>query len=111
LVFNPDEFAGDHIGTVMGKAKRIVNSDLVKPYPGDEKSRMTWYSMGSASPRWVRRNFGGLSWSADGKRLVFSSNMDDGYFYVYILSLEGGEPRRLDQTKSAWLQEISWCQE
>jgi len=72
--------------------------------------RPSWYSSGSGSPRWVVKTFGGLMWSPDGKTLAFSSDMDDGNFYVYTMSLEeGAKPKRLDTTRSAWLQQISWC--
>ncbi len=47
---------------------------------------------------------------SDGTRLAFSSDMSaDGYFYVYTISAEGGEPTRLDDTASAWLQDVAWC--
>ena len=70
---------------------------------------MSWYSHGSAQPRRVVKTFTALAWSGDGETLAFSSDMDaSGAFYVYTISPEGGEPHRVDQTKSAWAQQIMW---
>jgi len=90
--------------------KDLVIVGAIRPHPGGGRHpRPSWYSTGSASPRWVMRTFGGVSWSADSKRVAFSSDMDDGCFYVYTVSPDGGEPKRFDNTRSAWLQETSWC--
>jgi len=70
---------------------------------------VTWYSHGSAQPRRVMKTFSALAWSPDGKALAFSSDMDPtGAFYVYTIHVDGGEPQRLDGTKSAWPNEIMW---
>ena len=70
---------------------------------------MTWYSHGSAQPRRVVKTFTSLAWSPDGRTLAFSSDMDPGgAFYVYTISPGGGQPKRLDVTKSAWPNEIMW---
>ena len=70
---------------------------------------MSWYSHGSARPRRVVKTFAFVSWSPDGEELAFSSDMaDSGAFYVYTIPSEGGEPSRLDLTKSAWPQQIMW---
>ena len=86
----------------------------------------TWYSNGSARPRRVLRNFTSLAWSPDSKRLAFSSDMEpiglepsvlphgyglsdpNGAFFVYTIAADGGEPRRLDGTMSAWPQQVMW---
>ena len=69
----------------------------------------TWYSHGSAQPRRVVKTFTSLAWSPDGRTLAFSSDMDPGgAFYVYTISPGGGQPKRLDVTKSAWPNEIMW---
>ena len=48
-------------------------------------------------------------WSPDGRSLAFSSDMDPtGAFHVYTISPEGGKPRCINQTKSAWPSEICW---
>ena len=77
--------------------------------PGAEPNKPTSYSTGGASPRWLQRPFSGLSWSADSKRLAFSSDMADGQFHVYVLTLRGGETTRLDDTRSEWFQWVAWC--
>ena len=70
---------------------------------------MTWYSNGSAEPRRVVKTFESLRWSPDGEKLAFTSDMDPtGTFYVYTISAEGGQLKRLDATKSAWPNEVMW---
>ena len=70
---------------------------------------MTWYGHGSALPRRVVRTFTNLVWSPDGRTLAFSSDMDpSGAFCVYTVAAEGGPVRRLDVTKSAWPNQITW---
>ena len=115
LICNPDEIHGEHISQVIEKSKVSATHDPIRTLPVPRRghrlmsqSSGSWYATGSSSPRWLQRYFGGLSWSPEGNRLAFSSNMDDGYFYVYILSTDAGELKRLDASKSAWLQEISW---
>ena len=69
----------------------------------------TSYSHGSARPTRLVKTFTSLTWSADGKTLAFSSDMDpSGAFYVYTVSPEGGLPRRLDWAMSAWPNQIAW---
>ncbi len=69
----------------------------------------TWYSSGSAQPRRVVKTFQSLTWSPDGKSLAFTSDMDPtGAFYVYTVNPEGGAPKRLDATLSAWPNEVAW---
>ena len=55
------------------------------------------------------KTFTSLAWSPDGSTLAFSSDLDpSGAFYVYTISPRGGQPKRLDTTKSAWPNEIMW---
>ena len=69
----------------------------------------TWYSHGSAQPRRVVKSFSSLAWAPDGKTLAFSSDMDQsGAFCVYTIDPGGGNPQRLDRTRSAWPQKIMW---
>jgi len=88
----------------------LVDIDAIRPHPGGgRKPFPSWYSSGSASPRWVVKTFGSLCWSPDGTRLAFSSDMDeDGNFYVYTIPAKGGEPVKIEMTKSAWLQDVMW---
>jgi len=89
--------------------QQIVSRDAIRPHPGSGRTPVpSWYSSGGASPRWVVRTFQGLSLSPDGKTLAFSCDMDDGMFYVYTVPADGGAPVRLDDTASAWPQEVVW---
>ena len=112
--------ANDFLDAYRAARKYLLRIPSLRPHPSRDTwgpqqilthhPRPSWYSSGSGSPRWVVKTFGGLTWSPDGKTLAFSSDMDDGNFYVYTMSLEeGAKPRRLDATRSAWLQQISWC--
>ena len=101
-----------------GNLQHHVHVRSVSPYP----SRGMWqgrlytrhpqpsrYSTGSNTPRWVMRTFTGLAWSSDSQHLAFSSDMDDGAYYVYVLKPDTSEPpRHLDATRSAWPQAIDW---
>jgi len=70
---------------------------------------LSWYSHGSAQPTRVIKTFCSLAWSPDGKNIAFSSDMDEsGAFYIYTIPAEGGEPARLELTRSAWPQQIMW---
>ena len=76
---------------------------------GQRSGLMSWYSHGSALPSRVVKTFVSLSWSPDGQTIAFSSDMDpSGAFYVYNIPAEGGEPTRIEITRSAWPQQIMW---
>ncbi len=96
----------------QGMTSRLVDVAATRPYPTEKRGRLpspSWYSQGGASPRWIVKTFGGLCWSPDGTRLAFSSNMsEDGYFYIYTISAKGGELTQLEDTRSAWLQQLMW---
>ena len=102
----------DSIGEYQGnKTKKVlVNLSSVRPHPGGGRGpHPTWYSSGGASPRWVVKTFGEVAWSPDGKTFAFSSDMgEDGAFYVYTIPSKGGQPKRLDTTRSAWPQDVTW---
>ena len=69
----------------------------------------TWYAHGSAQPRRVVKTFSALAWSPDGDLLAFTSDMSpDGAFHVYTVPPGGGEPRRLEMTRSAWPNAVCW---
>lgn len=108
VIIDPNKEEGSTLAESLEKA---VIGSAIHPHPGGGRHvQPSWYSTGSASRRWLLKTFGGLSWSSDSKYLAFSSDMgDDGYFYVYTISPDGGEPNRLESTRSAWLQETDWC--
>ncbi len=91
---------------------KLVDVPALRPYSSRSREypSPTWYSLGGSSPRWVVKTLGSVCWSPDGTRLAFSSDMgEDGYFYIYTIPATGGEPTRLDNTRSAWLQQVTWC--
>jgi Tol biopolymer transport system component len=76
---------------------------------GQRHGLLSWYSHGSAQPRRVVKSFCSVAWSADGKTLAFSSDLDPtGAFYVYTVPVDGGKPERIELTKSAWPNQIMW---
>ena len=103
MVADHERFLDQHTGA-------ITHRDQGPRLGGTARAGLTtWYSHGSARPRRVVKTFTSLAWSPDGKALAFSSDMDpSGAFYVYTISTEGGQPRRLDRTMSAWPNEIMW---
>ena len=91
--------------------QEILKREPLKPRSaGEEDGQMLgagWYTDYSASQRWIPRTFRGVRWLPDGTGIVFSADLDEsGDFYLYTLPAEGGEPARLDETRSAWEQ---WC--
>ena len=88
----------------------LVRAGGIRVHPGGGREpHPSWYSSGGASPRWVVKTFGGVSWSPGGKYLAFSSDMsEDGAFYVYTILAEGDDPTRLGTSQSAWLQQTMW---
>ena len=93
------------------KYRWLVDVTPQGPRLGGASSRglVTWYSHGSARPRRVVKSFGSLAWSPDGETLAFSSDVEpSGAFYVYTVTPDGGRPKRLDATKSAWPNQIMW---
>jgi Tol biopolymer transport system component len=100
------------VGGLKDDHNKVVAAPSVRSYSAEPRSgntRTSWYSKGGGSPRWVVKTFTAVTWSPAGNRLAFSSDMsDDGYFYVYLIPETGGEPARLDGTRSAWPQNISW---
>ncbi|MFV2070497.1 MAG: hypothetical protein ACC645_26315, partial [Pirellulales bacterium] len=106
------ERGGVFVVNADGTDKRfLVDVSPVGPRLGGAKRHgmMSSYSHGSAQPSRVVKTFCSLAWSPDGNRLTFSSDMDpSGAFYVYTIPAEGGEPARIELTRSAWPQEIMW---
>ncbi len=76
---------------------------------GQRHGLLSYYSNGSAQPRRVVKSFYSVAWSPDGRTLAFSSDIaPSGAFYVYTISPEGGQPARIELTKSAWPNQIMW---
>ena len=99
------------VDAATGEKKSLVDVTPSGPRLGGARRHgmMSWYSHGSAQPRRVVKTFASVAWSPDGETLAFSSDMDpSGAFYVYTIPAAGGEPSRLDLTKSAWPQQIMW---
>ena len=96
--------------------QRFINSESLAPRPGGgaffRPGHPSWYAFGSAAPAHLLKEFGGLSWSRDGKRLAFSSNMDSsGAFFVYTMPIAAGvagKPTRIADSSSAWPQHVCW---
>ena len=88
-----------------------VSADSTRLNPGGAgKVIPSWYGDGGASPRWVMKTFGSLSWSADARYLAFSADLDrPGEFYVYVMPADGKEaPKPLPDTRSVWVQQVMW---
>jgi len=106
------EHSGVFVVNADGTGKQFLVDVLpMGPRLGGAKryGLLSWYSHGSARPTRVVKTFCSLAWSPDGKSLAFSSDMDpSGAFYVYTIPAEGGEPTRIELTRSAWPQEIMW---
>jgi len=102
---------GSSTGKGWFKGKWLVDVTPQGPRVGGGRRHglMTWYTHGSAQPRRVVKTFTSLAWSPDSGTLAFSSDMDpSGAFHVYTIPADGGEPRRIDQTRSAWPNELAW---
>jgi len=97
--------------------ERLINAGLVKPHPGggafNKPGYPSWYAFGSAAPVSLLKQFYGLSWSPDGKRLAFSSDMDKtGAFFVYVMPIAtktAGKPIKVPDSSSAWPQQVMWA--
>ena len=92
--------------------RNLALGTAVQPYAAngaEEGPEANWYSATAASPRWVLKTFTGVSWSADGTTVAFSSDMDGGSYHVYTVPIDGGDPKRLDITRSTWPQTTAWA--
>ena len=98
--------------------KRVINATAIAPRPGGgahfQPGYPSWYAFGSAAPVHLLKRFHGLSWSADGKSLAFSSDMDpSGAFFVYTMAVDVGsasKPVKIPDSSSAWPQQVVWGQ-
>lgn len=104
-------------GGTNPKGRFMLGRDIVDVSPDGPRLRQvtyvgsvhTWYSHGSSQPRTVLKTFASLAWSPDGRTLAFSSDMDPGgAFHVYTIPVEGGAPRRIETTRSAWPNDVVW---
>lgn len=93
--------------------RKLGDVRSVRPYSSSSRTGRptpSWYSKGGASPRWVVKTFASVRWSPDGSRLAFSSDMsEDGYFYIYIVPVADRNLYKVEATRSAWPQQLSWC--
>ena len=96
--------------------ERLMYAGMVRPHPGGDAffkpGFPSWYAFGSAAPAWIVKQFYGLSWSPDGKKLAFSSDMDEtGAFFVYVVPMgtkTAGKPVKVPDSSSAWPQQVMW---
>ena len=91
-----------------GSPRYLAHVTSVRPHTGGGRTRKPcWYSTGGGSPRWVVKTFSGVSWSPDGERIAFSSDMGDaGDFYVYTVLATGGQipqGRDIVEVPEMWL--------
>lgn len=101
------------LNAANGTTRFIIDVEPTGPRVGRANRwvKKTWYTHGSAQPHRVVKSFASLAWSVDNRTLAFSSDMDpDGAFHVYTIDVneQGAEPVRLDQTVSAWPQQVMW---
>ena len=83
--------------------QKLVSADSVKAKPN------TWYSTGTGRPRMVARTFSGVSYSPDGKMLIYASDQgEDGQFMLYTIPTIGGEPSPVEGTAGAWPINTDW---
>ena len=73
--------------TMTVRATSLVDVNGIRPHPGGgRKGFPSWYAFGSQAPGWIVKTFSGLSWSPDGTRLAFSSDMGQGgEFKIYTV--------------------------
>ena len=93
------------------KGKWLVDVTPQGPRLGGARRHglMSWYTHGSAQPRRVVKTFTSLAWSPDGGSLAFSSDMaPSGAFHVYTIPADGGDPWRIERTRSAWPNHLAW---
>ena len=67
-----------------------------------------WYHTGTGSPRWIVKLFSGVSFSPDGRRILYCSNQDGGSFRLFTVSVDGGEPLNLSGTDTPLPVETDW---
>ena len=85
------------------KLNRVVN---VHPVQGHHEA---WYKTGTASARWVSRTFSGVSFSPDGKTLVYCSDQSDNrLFSLYTVPVAGGDAKEVKDAKMAWPASTQW---
>ena len=111
---NTEDSAGSGLFVIAADGsghREILKTEPLKPRSGGEQGGKMlgagWYSDYSASQRWISRSFSGVSWSPDGSGITFSSDLDDsGDFHLYVLPAQGGQPVKLDGTRSAWASDL-----
>ena len=86
--------------------QKLIVLDSIKPYPNER------YSVGTASPRMIAKTFSGVSFSPDGKTLLYCSDQAaDGLFRLYTIPAAGGESKAIAGTDSAWPVCTDWARQ
>ena len=89
------------------KIEKIVDVGPLKPR---YENMNDWYGMGSASLRWVTKTFNGVSFSADGKELLYCSDQGrNGRFRIYTVPVPGGEPEPIANSEMPWPTATDWA--
>lgn len=86
------------------RVKKLVAAEPIRPHQGG------WYATGSGSPRHVVKNFSGVAFSPDGSKLVYGSDAtEDGVFALFVIGVEGGQPKRIEGTDTVWPTGVIWA--
>ena len=92
------------------EVKKLLDLPSLKPH------QQFWYATGTNTPRMVAKTFTGVSFSPDGKTLLYCSDeSSDGTFKLYTIAVDGGEPKHLPGTgvsghgSGAWPMATDWA--
>ncbi len=85
------------------KVTKVVTLNPIEVY------NEAWYKTGTASARCVSRTFTGVSFSPDGKALIYCSDQGDtGLFNLYTVPVDGGDAKEVKDAKMSWPTSTEW---